>query len=182
MNYAFKYQEHLNALIPVSSQRGVNEPLEDLQKSLPELAKNPLLVDALIRTPTLVAACRHDFICSPIQAGVIHSSIQGSRLELFESSGHFPWLEEPDSFFDKVRIFASAQQLASSFALVAGKPSRVFPGARCFSLPPWRRSNRRKLAPAWVAARHHQRCAAAWQQARRADAGVTQGHGASPVR
>jgi hypothetical protein len=41
MNYAFKYQEHLNALSPVSSQRGVNEPLEDLQKSLPELAKNP---------------------------------------------------------------------------------------------------------------------------------------------
>jgi hypothetical protein len=28
-------------------------------------------------------------------------------LELFESSGHFPWLEEPDSFFNKVRIFAS---------------------------------------------------------------------------
>jgi hypothetical protein len=39
-----------------------------------------------------------------------------------------------------------------------------------------------QACPGLGAARHRQRWAAARQQARRADAGVTQGHGASPVR
>jgi len=49
--------------------------------------------------PTLVMVGRHDFICSPVQAEIIQRGIDGATLEIFEHSGHFPWLEEPERFF-----------------------------------------------------------------------------------
>ena len=47
-----------------------------------------------IHVPTLVLVGRHDFICSPVQAQIIHEGISGSQLAVFEKSGHFPWLEQ----------------------------------------------------------------------------------------
>jgi pimeloyl-ACP methyl ester carboxylesterase len=58
-----------------------------------------------IRVPTLVLVGRHDFICSPMQARIIHDGIRGSRLAVFEKSGHFPWIEEPELFFSTVTNF-----------------------------------------------------------------------------
>jgi proline-specific peptidase len=58
-----------------------------------------------IRVPTLVLVGRHDIFCSPMQAQIIHQGIRGSKLAVFENSGHLPWIEEPDLFFSTVTDF-----------------------------------------------------------------------------
>ncbi len=55
-----------------------------------------------IHTPTLILVGRDDFICPPSQAHILHEGIPNSELVIFENSGHLPWVEEPDTFFDTV--------------------------------------------------------------------------------
>lgn len=179
LNYAVKYQQHLSHLIALDAQLGVEEPGQDIQRTLPELAKDPRFADAakafgesskiesdedmadffkriaplyfrdpegegvatlrdyvqenrvvvaamraagasnrrfLVRdklntidVPTLVLVGRHDFICSPVHAQVIHEGIKGSQLVVFEDSGHLPWTEEPELFFSTVTGFLKAK-------------------------------------------------------------------------
>jgi proline iminopeptidase len=45
---------------------------------------------------------RHDFICGPVWAEMLHQGIPGSRLKILEYSGHFGHIEEPDAFTDAV--------------------------------------------------------------------------------
>lgn len=61
-------------------------------------------VDRLDRIgcPTLVLAGRHDAFCSVQQHERIARRITGAELTVFEGSGHFPWLEEPATFFERV--------------------------------------------------------------------------------
>jgi proline iminopeptidase len=74
-----------------------------------------------VRVPTLVMAGRHDFICSPAQAQIVHAGIRESRLAIFEKSGHFPWIEEPDLFVSTVVSFLqSGSQSARSHRGSAG--------------------------------------------------------------
>jgi proline iminopeptidase len=54
---------------------------------------------ATIAVPTLVLAGRHDVFTAWPQAHRIGSRIPGADVMVFEESGHFPWLEEPDRFF-----------------------------------------------------------------------------------
>jgi proline iminopeptidase len=63
------------------------------------------LVDRLaeIQAPTLVVVGSGDFICSPRQAQRVHHGIAGSKLLLVEDAGHFPWMEQPDAFYDGLR-------------------------------------------------------------------------------
>ena len=56
-----------------------------------------------IRVPTLILTGRDDFICPPSQAEIMHKGIPSSELVIFERSGHFPHVEEPDAFFGAVR-------------------------------------------------------------------------------
>lgn len=56
-----------------------------------------------IRAPTLVLVGRDDFLCPPSQAAILHEGIPGSRLVIFERSGHVPFVEESDDFFAAVR-------------------------------------------------------------------------------
>lgn len=63
-----------------------------------------------IRALTLVLVGRHDFICSPVQAEVLHDGISGSKIVVFENSGHLPWTEEADSFFSTVTRFLVSQE------------------------------------------------------------------------
>jgi len=56
-----------------------------------------------IRAPALILVGRDDFICPPSQAAIMHEGIPGSELVVFEESGHFPWVEQPDAFFAAVR-------------------------------------------------------------------------------
>ena len=175
LNYAIMHQRHLSHLVPLDAQLGVAEPGQDVQRTLPELAKDPRLADAIkaflesgqlesdrdlsafleriaplyfrdpegegvttfrdyvrtnrisvvagnatdasdgrflvrdklntIRVPTLVLVGRHDFVCSPVQAQIIHTGIRASKLAIFEHSGHLPWIEEPDVFFSTLTGF-----------------------------------------------------------------------------
>ncbi|MEH2234763.1 MAG: hypothetical protein V7K30_00515 [Nostoc sp.] len=63
-----------------------------------------------IRVLTLVVAGSHDFICSPLHAHRLHLGIAGSKLILIEKAGHFPWFEQPDPFFSKVKEGLAAVQ------------------------------------------------------------------------
>ncbi|MEU8238434.1 alpha/beta fold hydrolase [Actinoplanes missouriensis] len=60
----------------------------------PELAR--------ITARTVVITGRHDFICGPRWATMLHEGIPGSRLVILEQSGHFGQAEEPDAFLDAV--------------------------------------------------------------------------------
>lgn len=55
-----------------------------------------------ITCPTLVVAGRYDDFCSLAQHERIARRIAGAELAVFEGSGHFPWLEEPDVFFERI--------------------------------------------------------------------------------
>lgn len=56
-----------------------------------------------IDIPTLVLVGRDDWICPPSQAHIMYEGIPNSELVIFEDSGHLPYVEEADLFFDTVR-------------------------------------------------------------------------------
>lgn len=60
-----------------------------------------------ITLPTMVLAGRFDE-CVPEHAWEMHQRIPGSRFELFESSAHMPFIEEPDKFDSVMRDFLRA--------------------------------------------------------------------------
>ena len=52
-----------------------------------------------ISIPTLVLSGRHDWICPPSEGGErLHAGLPNSKLVIFESSGHFPFVEEQDAY------------------------------------------------------------------------------------
>ena len=56
-----------------------------------------------IGAPTLIVVGRDDFVTPPSRARILHEGIPRSELVVLENSGHMPWLEEPDAFFDAIR-------------------------------------------------------------------------------
>ena len=49
-----------------------------------------------VKAPVLVIHGRQD----PLEtADEVHATFPGSRLELLDNAGHFPWLEQPDAFY-----------------------------------------------------------------------------------
>jgi proline iminopeptidase len=66
-------------------------PTYDLVDRLPEIA-----------TPTLVLAGRDDWITPPEQAERMHAALPHSELVVFEESGHFPFIEEQQTFLTTV--------------------------------------------------------------------------------
>jgi len=57
-----------------------------------------------IALPTLVLAGRFDE-CAPEHMWEMHQRVEGSRFELFESSAHMPFIEEPHRFDQVMRDF-----------------------------------------------------------------------------
>jgi proline iminopeptidase len=57
------------------------------------------------RGPVLVCAGRFDRVAMPRIASEIAALLPCSRLVIFEHSGHRPWVEETDLYFDTVRRF-----------------------------------------------------------------------------
>jgi proline iminopeptidase len=55
-----------------------------------------------ISAPTLILVGEDDFICPPSRAKIMHERIPNSELVVFERSGHFPHVEEPEAFFEAV--------------------------------------------------------------------------------
>jgi len=62
-----------------------------------------------IRAATLILVGRDDFICPPSQAEIIHRGIANSKLVVFERSGHYPHVEEPEAFIETVRSWFARQ-------------------------------------------------------------------------
>jgi proline iminopeptidase len=60
-----------------------------------------------VALPTLVLAGRYDE-CVPEHMWEMHRRIANSRFELFESSSHMPFIEEPDKFDAVLRDFLRA--------------------------------------------------------------------------
>lgn len=58
-----------------------------------------------ISAKVLITIGRHDFICPLPLSERIHAGIPNSLLVIFEESGHFPWLEEPELFFAELDRF-----------------------------------------------------------------------------
>lgn len=49
--------------------------------------------------PAVVISAEGDFICSPPMGRRIHQAVTGSRFIEITGSGHFPWVEQPVSFW-----------------------------------------------------------------------------------
>lgn len=56
-----------------------------------------------IEVPTLVLVGRDDWNAPPSQASRLHQGIPNSDMVVFEQSGHFPFIEEPEAFFFAIR-------------------------------------------------------------------------------
>lgn len=69
-------------------------PLYDVRPRLGEL-----------QMPALIIAGRSDRVCSLQQATIMHEGVAGSRLVIFEQSGHMPQMEEPERYIEVVRDF-----------------------------------------------------------------------------
>lgn len=65
------------------------------------------LLDRLreIQAPALIVVGAGDFICSPRQAQQLHWGLPNSKLLLIEEAGHFPWMEQPEAFYQGLRQF-----------------------------------------------------------------------------
>jgi len=62
-----------------------------------------------IKVPTLILNGRYDIFCTAARASIVQERIPGSKLAVFENSGHFPWVEEPDVFFATVTSFLNSK-------------------------------------------------------------------------
>jgi proline iminopeptidase len=58
-----------------------------------------------LRMPVLVLAGRYDRVSMPAQAAEFQKLIPRSRFVIFEKSGHFPYIEEPDRTLQVLRDF-----------------------------------------------------------------------------
>jgi proline iminopeptidase len=55
---------------------------------------------SLIRVPAAIFEGDSDVITTPLEACRLHRGIKKSILLTITNAGHFPWLEQPDSFFE----------------------------------------------------------------------------------
>jgi pimeloyl-ACP methyl ester carboxylesterase len=64
--------------------------------------------EARITAPTLLLYGLYDPYFIRSAARRLHFAIRNSKLELFEYSGHYPWIEEPQHFAEVVRAFLNS--------------------------------------------------------------------------
>ena len=60
-----------------------------------------------ITVPTLVIVGRHDFITNVAMAEEMAGNIPDAKLEIFEDSGHFALVEEPQKFYRVIKQFVT---------------------------------------------------------------------------
>jgi sigma-B regulation protein RsbQ len=61
---------------------------------------------AMVAQPTLLLQSREDAVVPRGAAEYMQRRIAGSRLELLEASGHFPFFDVPQAVVDHIRGFA----------------------------------------------------------------------------
>ncbi|MEU3529456.1 alpha/beta hydrolase [Streptomyces sp. NPDC038707] len=62
--------------------------------------------------PTMLVWGGRDRVVPALHAGLGHVSMPGSRLEIFEEAGHFPFRSDPDRFLSVLRDFITTTQPA----------------------------------------------------------------------
>lgn len=66
-----------------------------------------------IHVPALVLGGRHDWIMPPAEATErLHRGLPQAAVQMFEQSGHFPWIEESESFVSTIRWWLGEQRQA----------------------------------------------------------------------
>lgn len=60
-----------------------------------------------ITVPTLIIGGIHDVHVSPSWSEMMAQTIPNAHLAMMQHSGHFPWLDEPELFFQTVKEFLS---------------------------------------------------------------------------
>ena len=75
------------------------------ENEAPTMDLRPRLND--VRVPTLIIVGRHDFITTPAMAREMQKHLADARLEVFEDSGHFALVEEPEKFRRVVQQFVN---------------------------------------------------------------------------
>ena len=58
-----------------------------------------------ITAPALILAGRHDWICAPEFSEELHALLPGSRLRIFEDSGHSIRVDQPEEMLQEIRAF-----------------------------------------------------------------------------
>ena len=97
MTMLFYSPEKRDAALPRLEASDYHKPVnESIWADLQRFDLNPELPK--FRMPTLVATGRYDINVAPSVAWKIHKAIPGSRLVIFERSGHIPYYEEADAF------------------------------------------------------------------------------------
>jgi proline iminopeptidase len=61
-----------------------------------------------ITVPTLVIVGRHDFITNVAMAEEMIEHTPKAQLEIFEDSGHFALVEEPEKFYRVIQEFGES--------------------------------------------------------------------------
>jgi proline iminopeptidase len=61
-----------------------------------------------VHAPALIVVGDEDVLSSPVAANRLHRCLPNSKLLLIEQAGHFPWLEQPRTFFAEVPLFLDA--------------------------------------------------------------------------
>ncbi|HEX6708688.1 MAG TPA: alpha/beta hydrolase [Rubrobacter sp.] len=62
----------------------------------------------LVRAPALVSAGRNDPQMPPSCLDELARGMPDARIVFFEKSGHYPFIEEPEAFWEAVRYFSLA--------------------------------------------------------------------------
>ena len=76
------------------------------EKEAPTLDLRPQIKKIIV--PTLVIVGRHDFITNVAMAEEIVNHIPNARLEIFENSGHYALVEEPEKFYRVIKEFVES--------------------------------------------------------------------------
>lgn len=104
--YFHRYDAEIGAMLSRNILFSAKAMNQVLFTGLPGL--NTLSRLGTIEAPTLVLGGRSDWMAPPEHAAArLHEAIKGSSLTIFESSGHFPFVEEQPLFLSIVRDWLS---------------------------------------------------------------------------
>jgi proline iminopeptidase len=95
--YAERTKDTLIKIAPLKVFNEKEAPTFDLRTRLKE-----------IKVPTLVIVGRQDFITNVAMAQEMTDQIPNSKMEIFEESGHYGFVEEPEKFFKVIKEFVEA--------------------------------------------------------------------------
>lgn len=63
-----------------------------------------------LSVPALIISGKDDFICCPASAQALHRAMPSSKLVLISQCGHFPWMEQPQTFQSNIGRFLASLQ------------------------------------------------------------------------